>query len=194
MEGTFAAESALYSAIPEQVPNPLAWGSYKSLPDIHFYKCDFVDMVDDVKSARGWAEIVASLHLNSMGKSPIGKFGFHVTTHLANVPVDNTWNDSWEVFWAQQIRSLLEQEEILPGPDEEFSLLKSALYDKSNSATASIGNRSIRLCLIHFDLWPVNTKPKTSCRGTLYVRRLCILGPQRRYVLVFNICQCQVLS
>ena len=163
MEGTFAAENALYSAIPTHVPKPLAWGSYKSQPDMHFYICDFVDMLDDVPSAGQWAETVATLHLNSMGKSPEGKFGFRVTTHLANVPMNNTWNASWEVFWTQQMRSMLEQEETLHGPSEEFSLLKSALFSKVIPRLLrplETGNRSIKPCLIHSDLWPGNIKPK----------------------------------
>lgn len=65
-----------------------------------------------------------------MGKSPGGDYGFHVNTNLANVPVNNTSNDSWEVFWTQQMRSLLEQEELPRAPDEEFSILKSASYSK----------------------------------------------------------------
>lgn len=168
MKGAFAAESALYSVIPEQVPKPLAWGSFKSRPDIHFYLCDFVDMLDDVPSARAWAETVASLHRKSMGKSPGGKFGFDVTTHLANVPVDNTWNGSWEVFWTQQIRSLLEQEETLRGHDQEFSVLKSALYSKVIPRllrSLEAGGKSIQPCLIHSDLWPGNIKPKLHADG-----------------------------
>lgn len=77
-----------------------------------------------------------------MGKSPGGDCGFHVNTNLANVPVNNTSNDSWEVFWTQQMRWLLEQEEIPQDSDEEFSILKSAFVQQSDSATASIvGNR-----------------------------------------------------
>lgn len=171
MEGSFAAESALDFAIPEHAPKPLAWGSYKSLPDIHFYMCDFVDMLDEVPSARAWPETVANLHLKSMEMSPGGKFGFHVSTYLGDVPVENTWNDSWEVFWAQQIRSLLEQEEKLRGPNEEFSLLKSALYGKVIPrllrSLETVG-RSITPCLIHSDLWPGNIKPKR------YVDEVCI--------------------
>ena len=94
MEGAFAAETAIYSAIPEHTPKPLAWGTYKSQPDVHFYICDFVDMLDNVPDPRSWGETIARLHQNSVGKSPCSKFGFHVTTHLANVPVDNTWNKS----------------------------------------------------------------------------------------------------
>lgn len=66
MEGAFAAESALYSVVPRHVPKPLAWGTYNSNPDIHYYICDFVDMIDEVPNARKWGETIAKLHLNSM--------------------------------------------------------------------------------------------------------------------------------
>ncbi|KAI1257280.1 hypothetical protein MGN70_000320 [Eutypa lata] len=64
-----------------------------------------------------------------MGKSPCGQFGFSVDTHLANVPVDNTWASSWEVFFAQQMRSLLNKEETLHGPDAEYKQLKDEFFD-----------------------------------------------------------------
>ena len=163
MEGTFAAESAIHSAIPEHAPKPLAWGTYKSQPDIHFYVCDFVDMLDDVPNPRRWGETIAKLHHNSMGKSPNGKDGFHVMTHLANVPVDNTWNGSWEVFWTQQMRSLLQQEEALCGPDDDFSNLEAGLYNiviPRLLRPLETGGRSIKPCLIHSDLWPGNIKRK----------------------------------
>ena len=162
MEGTFAAETAMYSAIPEHTPKPLAWGTYKSQPDVHFYICDFVDMLDNIPDPRSWGETIARLHQNSMGKSPCGKFGFHVTTHLANVPVANTWNKSWEVFWTQQMRSLFEQEETLRGVDKDFSNLKADLYKNVIPRLLrplETGGRSVRPCLIHSDLWPGNVKP-----------------------------------
>lgn len=52
MEGTFAAEQALYNAIPQHVPKPLAWGAYCTQPDTYFYICEFIEMLDDVPSAR----------------------------------------------------------------------------------------------------------------------------------------------
>ncbi|KAL4970381.1 uncharacterized protein BDV14DRAFT_163122 [Aspergillus stella-maris] len=44
------------------------------------------------------ASAVAAIHLKSIGKSPSGLFGFHVPTHLANVPIDNKWSPSWTIF------------------------------------------------------------------------------------------------
>jgi hypothetical protein len=37
MEGSFEAENALHEFIPEHVPRPIAWGTYSSDPDTHFY-------------------------------------------------------------------------------------------------------------------------------------------------------------
>ncbi len=104
--------------VPNLVPKPVAWGTYADDPDAHFYMCEFVDMRDRVPTPPDWAAAVSQLHLNSMGKSPNGQFGFHVTTHLSNVPVNNTWNPSWEAFWAQQMKGFFDQEEKVNGRDD----------------------------------------------------------------------------
>jgi protein-ribulosamine 3-kinase len=165
MRGAFAAETALYNTIPKNVPRPLAWGTYQSQPDSHFYICDFVEMLDEVPSAQPWAATVTSLHMNSMGKSPEAKFGFQVTTYLANVPVNNSWNLSWEIFWAQQMKSLLDQEEALNGPDDEFIKIKYAYFNAVIPRLLrplETHGRSIKPCLIHSDLWPGNIKPRVD--------------------------------
>lgn len=165
MRGAFEAEQALYTFIPEQVPRPVAWGTYADDPDTHFYLSQFVEMLDDLPSATAWAATVSELHLKSMGKVPTGQFGFHVNTHLANVPVDNTWNTSWEKFWAQQMRSLFDQDDRISGPEEELTQLKTAFLEKvipKYLRPLESNGRSIKPCLIHSDLWPGNIKPKTS--------------------------------
>jgi fructosamine-3-kinase len=165
MKGTFEAEQSLYDFCPSHVPKPVAWGTYVDVPDTHFYLCEFVDMYDDLPSPRGWASTVSALHLNSMGKSPTGEFGFHVQTHLANVPVNNSWNPSWSAFWTQQMKGLFDHEETVRGPDEELSVLKTSFLEQA--IPAILGpleeeGRSIKPCLIHSDLWPGNIKPRTS--------------------------------
>lgn len=169
MEGTFEAEKALQSFIPDSVPRPLAWGTNTNDADTHFYLCDFVDMYDDIPSPSAWAERVSTLHLNSMGRSPTGQFGFHVTTHLAKVPINNAWNSSWQAFWAQQMRGLFDQEEkIHKDEDDELDTLKTGFLD--NAVPQYLGplesdGRSIEPCLIHSDLWPGNMKPRSSTDG-----------------------------
>lgn len=100
-----------------------------------------------------------------MGKSPTGQFGFPLATHLADVPVDNKWNPSWEKFWAQQMKSLLDAEAALHGADDEFTQLKEIYFSKVIPRLLSpleTNGRSIQPCIIHSDLWPGNIKLKVE--------------------------------
>ncbi|EEP82372.1 conserved hypothetical protein [Uncinocarpus reesii 1704] len=102
---------------------------------------------------------------NAPGKSPEGKFGFHVTTHLANVPVNNTWNASWEAFWAQQMKSLLDREEDVRGHNDELSALKVAFFENVIPRLLrplESGGRRIKPCLVHSDLWPGNIQHRAE--------------------------------
>ncbi|KAI0016435.1 Fructosamine kinase-domain-containing protein [Xylariomycetidae sp. FL0641] len=161
MKGAFEAESTLYEFVPELVPRPVAYGTYKSRPDFHFYLCEFVDMLDDVPTPQAWASAVASLHKRSMGKSLAGAFGFPLTTYMTAVPVCNVWNSSWEMAWSQQMGSLLDKTVMLPGYNEEFAHLKetylNVVVPRYLRPLESDG-RKVSACLIHSDLWPGNIK------------------------------------
>jgi protein-ribulosamine 3-kinase len=41
MNGEFESMSALYRVVPDFVPKPQGWGSYKNMPNMHFFICDF---------------------------------------------------------------------------------------------------------------------------------------------------------
>ena len=45
-------------------------------------------MKDEVPVPHDFVELVAKVHKDSMGKET--RYGFHVPTHLANIPNDNT--------------------------------------------------------------------------------------------------------
>ncbi|KAL8773177.1 MAG: hypothetical protein Q9209_001853 [Squamulea sp. 1 TL-2023] len=162
MRGTFESEETLYAFAPNNVPKPLAWGTYKGEPDKHFYICDFYDMTDDLPDIQKFCAVVAQIHLDSMGKSPMGKYGFPVTTHLAYVDNDNSWSDSWEEWYAKALKRMLEEEENSHGPDEELAILTAAIFEKVIPRLLrplETGGRQILPCLIHSDLWPGNVKP-----------------------------------
>ncbi|KAK1704980.1 Fructosamine kinase-domain-containing protein [Colletotrichum lupini] len=168
MRGTFEAEQALYTFSPGQVPKPIGWGTYTIDPNTHFYLSQFVEMREDLPSPGDWAASVWELHANSMGKSSTRKFGFHVTTHLANVPVNNSWNSSWESFWRQQMKGLFDQDDRVHGMDDELTALKMIFLHEVISrylAPLEREGRSVMPCLIHSDLWPGNIKPKKSSNG-----------------------------
>ena len=160
MEGTYISESLLHSYIPEHVPTPCSWGQYESNSSVWFYLCDFHDMDDDVPDPKGFVSIVASLHKASMGKSK--QYGFEVPTHLANIPNDNTWQDSWEVWFAQAMRKMLQVEEESHGKDDELEDLKQGLFEKVIPRLLrplETDGHSIEPCLLHSDLWPGNAMP-----------------------------------
>jgi fructosamine-3-kinase len=165
MKGAFESEKAVHGFIPDRVPAPLAWGTYATNPDTHFYMCEFVEMYDKVPNTNDWAAAVSQLHLASLGKSPTGQFGFHVTTHLANVPVNHTWNPSWQAFWTQQIKSLFDQEEQVNGLDETVANLRTGYFERAIPrflGPHGSEGRSVIPCLLHSDLWPGNIKPRIT--------------------------------
>lgn len=161
MLGTFESEKMMHTYAPDNVPEPIAWGTYMSIPDTHFYICVFRDMVDDLPSVSKLGALVSKIHLDSMGRSPNGKFGFHVTTHLANVPNDNTWCESWEEWFTNAMKRMIQAEENSHGHDEKLKELTHALLTKVIPRLLrplETGGREIRPCLIHSDLWPGNVK------------------------------------
>jgi protein-ribulosamine 3-kinase len=137
MEGSYESEKIFHHYSPTHVPRPVAWGAYAADPNMWYYICDFHEMED-------------------------GKYGFHVPTHLANLPNDNTWQTSWETWYAQAMRKMFELEEVAHGKDPKLESLKKDLYDKVIPRLLrplETGGRSIQPCLVHSDLWPGNIKP-----------------------------------
>jgi len=170
MKGAFESESALYSFIPEHVPKPVAYGSYQERADTHFYIAEFADMTDDHPNATAYADVFATLHTRSMGRSPGGKFGFHIDTHLADIPQDNTWNSSWERFWDQTFRSLCEKEEAARGPDDDLTRLKEVFHQlviPRYLRPLESDGRVIHTVLLHNDGWPGNIMHKENKDGPL---------------------------
>ncbi|KAJ8132264.1 hypothetical protein O1611_g1363 [Lasiodiplodia mahajangana] len=122
-------------------------------------------MVDEVPSPTAWAKAAATLHKESMAKSPMGEFGFPITTYSANIPVDSIWDSSWEAAWTFQIRMLLDQDKALHDPDEEYSKLQDSFFDIVVPAylkPLESNGRSISPCLLHSNLWRGNIKPRAN--------------------------------
>ncbi|KAF2113619.1 Fructosamine kinase-domain-containing protein [Lophiotrema nucula] len=158
MEGAFESDSVYSSYAPANMPAPMGFGEFKENPDTWFYVCEFHDMIDELPDVSDLVNIVAKVHRASMGKSPTGKFGFAVPTHLANIPNDNTWQDTWEKFFTQAMCSMYEFEKSMQGVDEELDGLFNALCDKVIPRLLR-PLESIEPCLVHSDLWPGNCMP-----------------------------------
>ena len=166
MQGTFESEKAFWEYAPRNVPKPVAWDAYQNESDIYFYLAEFHDMVARVPDPQRFVQIIAKVHQESKGKAPSGKFGFHVPTHLGNIPNDNAWEDTWEAFFTKAMRKMVDLEEASQGSsDEEFESLKAQLFSKVIPRLLrplETGGRSVIPCLVHSDLWPGNCMPDLS--------------------------------
>src|SRR5213592_14633 len=109
MSGEFASMSALHDTMPDLAPKPIAWGTYTSNPNVHFFLCSFHDMTDEVPDVEVFPAKIAELHMK--GVSPNGKFGFPVITYQGRLPQDTTWCDTWEECFSRSLKRMLELEE-----------------------------------------------------------------------------------
>ncbi|KAK2881769.1 hypothetical protein FQN49_000436 [Arthroderma sp. PD_2] len=163
VQSEFESMKAIYNVSPSFVPKPIAWGTYQSIPDTHFFLGEFRVMEDDtVPSPRiGEGEFVtrlAKLHRDS--QSPNGKFGFHLPTYSGNLPQMTEWEDSWEVFFAKNLRWALKLELDVHGPDPEFDTLVPIIFDKVIPRLLrplESEGRSVKPSLVHGDLWYANS-------------------------------------
>ncbi|KAK5662617.1 hypothetical protein OQA88_8531 [Cercophora sp. LCS_1] len=157
------SESSIYKFIPEYIPRPIATGSYKSNPDAYFILMDFEDMIDDdIPDPKAYMAAPAALQLRSLGHSPTGKFGLPVTTRFANLKQQNDWESSWEVWWTNHTKFILEREEKIRGPHgEQDAKLKEDYVSKvlpRYLRPLESGGRTLEPALCHTDLWPGNVK------------------------------------
>lgn len=155
--GEFHSISAIHITNPDFVPKPIACGTYSTVPDTHFFLCEFRDMIDDMPDPEGFGALLSKLHQKSV--SPTGKFGFHITTYAGNLPQFVGWEDSWETFFAKSMRHALDLEIQRKGPSEELGVLSEALFQRVIPRLLrplESEGRVVKPSLIHGDLWYAN--------------------------------------
>jgi protein-ribulosamine 3-kinase len=159
MEGSYESEKIFNEYAPKHVPKPIAWGSYKSEPDMWFLLSEFREMVEETPGVKDLVSIIAKIHTDSAGKAPDGKFGFHVPTHLGYIPNNNSWQTSWETWFANAMIRIFDEDERSHGGDdtqEELEVLKKSLFEKVIPRLLrplETNGRSVVASLIHSDLW-----------------------------------------
>jgi protein-ribulosamine 3-kinase len=159
MEGSFESEKIFNHYAPKHVPRPVAWGSYKTDPDMWFLLSDFREMGEETPDVQDLVSIIVKIHKDSAGQSPDGKFGFHVPTHLGYIANNNSWEDSWEKWFTNAMIRIFDEEERSHGDDdtqEELEVLKKGLLEKVIPRLLrplESNGRSVTPCLIHTDLW-----------------------------------------
>ena len=149
--------TSLHDIIPDSTPTPIAWGTYASNPNIHFFLCSFVEMIDEVPDIQPFTAKIAELH--TKGVSPNGLYGFSVPTFLGRMPQYNTWTDSWEGFFSNYVKQLMLVIEEVQGPDAEMRRLLDTTVDKVIPRLLrplETGGRQIQPRLVHGDLYAGN--------------------------------------
>jgi protein-ribulosamine 3-kinase len=159
LKGEFTSTHAIHSIVPQFCPKPIAWGTFATDADAHFYLCKFYDFRgngnDYMPDPEDFCRHLATLHKTS--ESPTGKFGFECVTYNGNLPQDNTWHDSWEAFFANGLRHILNVREERAGPHPpELVALLPPLFDvvipRLLRPLESDG-RVLKPSLVHGDLW-----------------------------------------
>lgn len=153
----FESASAIHNVLPEFVPRPIACGTYISIPDAQFFRCEFRKMAPNMPDPTKFGALLSRLHRKS--ESPNGKFGFHTTTYAGNLPQFVAWERSWEVFFAKSLRHALDLEIERKGPSEELDVLSRTLFERVIPRLLrplESNGRTVKPSLVHEDLWYAN--------------------------------------
>ena len=154
LKGEFESSSAIHIVTGDFAPNPIAWGSFKGIPNAHYYFCAFHELAEEVPEPIEFCATVAALHTKH--ESPNGKFGFHVVTYNGDLPQENAYKDPWEEFFVDGFKHMLKLNIERGGPWEEMEDLKSSMLSKVVPRLIrplEIGGRSVKPSLFHGDLW-----------------------------------------
>jgi protein-ribulosamine 3-kinase len=174
MSGEFKSMTEIHNAVSEFAPTPIAWGTYASDPDIRFFLCSFHEMSDELPDLQRSSARVAELHRK--GKSPTGKYGFPCTTFQGNLPQDNTWTATWEEFYVNGMRRMLQLEEESQGRSQELQELCGKMYEMVIPRLLrplETGGREIEPCLVHGDLWYGNASTDLATSEPLVFDACC---------------------
>jgi len=154
MQGEYESMKVLHTVTPDFAPKPIAWGTFKSNHDLHFFLGNFHDMDNELPEMEQFSARLAQLHRDSV--SPTGKFGFHVTTYNGNIPQDVRWTDTWEECFMNGTRRDFELEMEARGPCEELKALMEPLFKKVIPRLLrplETAGRSLKPSFVHGDLW-----------------------------------------
>ena len=154
MKGEYESTIAIHSAQGELAPKPIAHGSFKRIPNAHYYVCKFHELVQKLPEPSEFCKRVAALHTTST--SPNGKFGFHVVTYNGDLPQDNDYTDTWESCFTNGFHHMINLNLERGGPWQEIEGLRLDMVSKVIPRLLrplEVNGRSVKPSLVHGDLW-----------------------------------------
>jgi fructosamine-3-kinase len=154
----------MHEAMSDSVPKPIAHGCYESVPDAWFYLSEFRSMVEaspdvakDAKFVAEFSKTIAELHKRIANHER--KFGWPFFVFAGRNPRVYPLSHSWEETFTEGLRRTFDIEEMAQGPDEEWTQLRDALFEKVIPRLLrplQTDGRNIVPTLIHGDLWHGN--------------------------------------
>ncbi|MCJ1334455.1 hypothetical protein MMC10_011166, partial [Thelotrema lepadinum] len=153
--GEYESMKSIYEVVPSFAPRPIACGSCQD-PEWHFILFTFYELDKEKPAVSRFTFTVGELHNLSRGRSPEGKFGFHVVTYNGTLPQDNTWTDTWEEFYVRGMQRMLALEKERRGPSEDLKHLSEPFLSKVIPRLLrpmETQGRRVEPVLIHGDLW-----------------------------------------
>lgn len=175
VSGEFVSMKSLHDTLPTFTPFPVAWGTYATDPNVHFFLCGFVDMMGDLPDVDLLALSLAELH--KRGLSPNGKYGFSVPTLQGTIPQYTNWCDSWEEFFSNSLRIVMVNEGKSQGVDAEVQELCQATLSKVVPRLLrplETGGRKIQPRLVHGDIWDGNVSTDAATDKPVIFDATCI--------------------
>ncbi|KAK8068160.1 hypothetical protein PG996_007272 [Apiospora saccharicola] len=154
LRGEYHGAKAIHKFTPEGIPRPVAWGTYSSDPNTHFYLCELMKMKDELPDIREFSSMLAKLHQDSM-------FMYQ----------DVTWCMTWEEFFQRRLQSFVEQELVAQGPSEELDEILPRFMDKVIPRLLrplTTHGRSPRPALLHGDIWYGNLATEAKTGDPIY--------------------------
>jgi len=163
LKGEFESTLAIHTVTSDFAPKSIAWGSFKGISNTHYYLCRYHELAEELPEPTTFCAKVAELHTKH--ESPNGKFGFHVVTYNGDLPQENGYTDTWEEFFINGFKHMLNMNIERGGPWEEMENLKSGML--SNVIPRLLrpletGGRSVIPSLVHGDLWCGNAAVDTQ--------------------------------
>ncbi|KAI1333946.1 fructosamine-3-kinase [Xylariaceae sp. FL0016] len=162
-KGEHASLNAIHNAVPSFCPKSHAHGVCHDNPNKFFMATDFLELGSSAPGGSGQslAQKLAKLH-TTPAPIPEGHdrpmYGFPVTTCCGSSPQDNTWNESWSDFYANnRLRTILRDGIKNNGPDPELS--KAVEKTAGTVVPRLLGDghlKGVQPVVIHGDLWSGN--------------------------------------
>ncbi|KAI1145730.1 Fructosamine kinase-domain-containing protein [Nemania diffusa] len=143
LRGEYHGISMLYKLAPNNIPRPIAWGTYKTDPETHYYLCEFIDMIEELPDVR------------ILPDAP-RRFGFPVVTYEGSMYQDVTWCDTWEESFSLHLKAFTDQERISQGPSKELDELLPPLMNKVIPRLLrplQTNGHNIKPVVVHGDIW-----------------------------------------